>query len=150
MKKGYQNALKAGALHCLWSGVILGGLAMDAYSGATISTPWREISVSWTIIRGLGVATFFSVIVGMLAAEDTDDFGLKMMGAMILLPLLVILVVFHVTWLIYSLVVWQWHYDLHFFLRSFVWPVACLVWGLWSLVWVPLHFVAEIVEEILP
>ncbi|MEC5504971.1 hypothetical protein P9911_003790 [Klebsiella oxytoca] len=137
MKKGYQNALKAGALHCLWSGMILGALVADVHS-RTLVWSWG-ISVSWSIIRGLGIATLFSVMLGMLAAyRDEDIFGWKAMGVMIVLPLFAVLVLSHAGWLIYSLVLWQWHYDdLRDFLSYFVRFVVWLEWGTWSFVFIP-------------
>lgn len=136
MKKGYQNALKAGVLHCLWSGMILGALVADVHS-RTLVWSWG-ISVSWSIIRGLGIATLFSVMLGMLAAYRDEDIGWKAMRGMIVLPLFAVLVLSHAGWLIYSLVLWQWHYDdLCELLYYLVKLVSWLAWGAWSFIVIP-------------
>ncbi|MFD1802153.1 hypothetical protein ACFSFZ_08110 [Mixta tenebrionis] len=135
MKKEYQNALKVGALHGLWSCVILGTLAANVYFGPA---PWSWATTdSWTFIRGLGVAALSSVMVGMLAAyKDKGDF-IRVMGWAAFLPLLTSLALFHAGWLIYSVIVWQWHYDYALFLYGVLWSYACIAWGLWSFIAVP-------------
>jgi len=87
----HQRMLLSGASHCLWCGVVLGLLAADMYPGVvpSFSTP---------VLRGLGVASLFSVLQWMMVSYRVDISWTYIWGAMLLPPLFTLLLC-HVGWL---------------------------------------------------
>ena len=129
----HQRMLLSGASHSLWCGVVIGLLATDKFSGVVpiISAP---------VLRGLAIASFFSVLLWMRVSYREDIPWIYIWGAM-LLPPLVTLLLCHVGWLGYSFIFWQWDYDFSLFIREAVLPVIFLIWGVCSFLLVPFKFV---------
>lgn len=137
----YQRMLLSGASHCLWCGVILGLLAADMYPGVvpTFSAP---------VLRGLAVASLFSVLLLMMVSYWEDIHWANVWWGM-LLPPLVTLILCHVGWLGYSFISWTWDYDFSLFIREAVLPVVFFLWGAFSFYIVPFVFFFICLPEVL-
>ncbi|HAT1685121.1 TPA: hypothetical protein I8Y21_005954 [Klebsiella oxytoca] len=123
----YQRMLLSGASHCLWCSVVLGLLVTVV---PTFPAP---------ALRGLAVASLFSVLLWMKVNYREEISWTYIWGAMLLPPLAVLLLC-HVGWLGYSFIFWKWDYDFSLFIREAVLPVFFIVWGGCSFVIVPVIF----------
>ena len=128
----HQRMLLSGASHCLWCGVVLGLLAADMY-------PCVVPAFSAPVLRGLAVASLFSVLLWMTVSFLGGISWTYIWGEMLLPPLATLLLC-HVGWLGYSFIFWKWDYDFSLFIREAVFPVVFLVWGACSFLIVPLIF----------
>ncbi|WP_142890590.1 hypothetical protein, partial [Klebsiella pneumoniae] len=96
----HQRVLLSGTSHCLWCGVVFGLLAADMYPGVVPA-------FSGTILRGLAVASFISVLLWMMVSYLEDISWTYIWGAMFLPPLAALLLCY-VGWLGYSFIFWKW------------------------------------------
>ncbi|MCX8967079.1 hypothetical protein EHW66_19485 [Erwinia psidii] len=130
MKK-YSLILLSGASYAVWSGLVLGWLALNIHFG------W-EPALSWPWWRGLLLASFGSVMLGTWVNYRLGDADfIAIIWGFMLLPPLIAIIFSHVYWLGYSLIVWEWNYNFFEVISSYPLVVSGMAWGLWCFFIVP-------------